>query len=120
MKKKYTEVIKELTDKELLFHLYLTQVILFIISIILSLILFQRYSDFLSLFNINDMNILVIGGTAGIAVVLLDIILMKVLPSSYYDDGGLNVFYILHLLQRSLLFVKSCYSVGLFRPMLGL
>jgi membrane protease YdiL (CAAX protease family) len=33
---------------------------------------------------------LLIGGVAGIAVVLLDIILMRILPASYYDDGGLN------------------------------
>lgn len=90
MKEKYTDIIKELTEKELLFHLYLTQAILFIISIILSFILFDRLSDLLQLFDLNDSNILLIGGTAGLAVVFLDLIFMRIFPSSYYDDGGLN------------------------------
>ncbi|MBY0122554.1 CPBP family intramembrane glutamic endopeptidase [Bacillus sp. S/N-304-OC-R1] len=90
MKDKYTGIIKELTEKELLFHLYLTQAILFFISIILSIILFDRISDVLSLFELKDINILLIGGSAGLAVVLLDLIFMKILPPSYYDDGGLN------------------------------
>ncbi|MEH7124344.1 CPBP family intramembrane glutamic endopeptidase [Bacillus sp. JJ1532] len=90
MKEKYTGIIKELSDRELLFHLYLTQFILLAISFILSLILFNRFSDVLNLFKIGDMNILFIGGTAGLAVVLLDVILMKLLPPSLYDDGGLN------------------------------
>ncbi len=90
MKDKYNGLIKELSDKELLFHLYLTQVILLVISGILSMILFDSFRDFLDLFHWNDKNILIIGGSAGLAVVVLDVILMKCLPPSFYDDGGLN------------------------------
>ena len=90
MKEKYTGIIKELSDRELLFHLYLTQFILLSISVILSMILFNRLSDLQNLFRLGDMNILLIGGSAGLAVVLLDLILMKLLPPSFYDDGGLN------------------------------
>lgn len=90
MKEKYNGLIKELSDRELLFHLYLTQVILLVISVILSMILFDSFRDFLDLFNWNDKNIVIIGGAAGLAVVILDLILMKWLPPSYYDDGGLN------------------------------
>lgn len=90
MKDKYNGLIKELSDRELLFHLYLTQVILLVISVILSMILFDSFLDFLDLFNWNDKNIVIIGGAAGLAVVILDVILMKWLPPSYYDDGGLN------------------------------
>lgn len=90
MKNNYTEMIKEISNKELMFHLYLTQIILLTISFILGMILFDSFSEFLNLFQWNDHRIFLIGGVAGLAVVLLDFILMKVLPASYYDDGGLN------------------------------
>jgi uncharacterized protein len=89
MKKKYNELIASLTDKELLKHLYLTQVILLVISFILGLFLFDHFS-YLKSFNLMDRNIIAIGIPAGVAVVILDIILMRILPSSFYDDGGLN------------------------------
>ncbi|MFO1441743.1 CPBP family intramembrane metalloprotease [Bacillus sp. Bva_UNVM-123] len=90
MNDKYNGLIKELSDKELLFHLYLTQIILLVISSILGFILFNRFEDFFKLFRWNDIDILLIGGTAGLIVVLLDVVLMKLLPPSFYDDGGLN------------------------------
>ncbi|MDM5229334.1 CPBP family intramembrane metalloprotease [Cytobacillus sp. NJ13] len=90
MRKRYADIIKELTDKELLFHLYLTQVLILSISLILSIILFNSFEEFQALFVFDDINILVIGAAAGAAVVLIDIVLMKVLPEKLYDDGGLN------------------------------
>ncbi|MBN6888387.1 CAAX protease family protein [Cytobacillus horneckiae] len=90
MRDKYSDIVKELTDRELLFHLYLTQLLLLVISLILGFLLFDSFSDFTALFNWADINIISIGGTAGIIVVLIDLALMRVLPSSYYDDGGLN------------------------------
>ncbi|KON87197.1 membrane protein [Sporosarcina globispora] len=90
MKKRYADIIKELTDKELLFHLYLTQVLLLSISLILSFILFNSFEEFQDLFVFPDKNILVFGVAAGAAVVLIDLVLMKNLPHEMYDDGGLN------------------------------
>lgn len=90
MKNNYADMIKEISAKQLLFHLYFTQLILLTISFISGIILFDNLSEFLNLFQLNDSRILLIGGVAGIAVVLLDLILMKILPASYYDDGGLN------------------------------
>ncbi|MGN7400573.1 lysostaphin resistance A-like protein [Cytobacillus praedii] len=90
MKNNYADMIKEIPAKQLLFHLYFTQLILLTISFILGIILFDNLSEFLNLFQWNDIRILLIGGVAGIAVVLLDLILMRILPASYYDDGGLN------------------------------
>lgn len=89
MKKKYHELIASLTDKELLYHLYLTQIILLVISSVLGFFLFDHLS-FLDQFRLKDPNIVYIGVSAGIAVVIIDISLMKWLPSSFYDDGGLN------------------------------
>jgi uncharacterized protein len=90
MKKKHLELIKELSDKDLLFHLYATQLLLLAVSTILGFILFNDFSSFFDLFFWGDLNILYIGAGAGIAVVLADLLLMKVVPASYYDDGGLN------------------------------
>lgn len=89
MKKRYQEIINELTDKELVFHLYATQVILLVLSFVIGLIVNDHFS-FLKWMEWNDVHIVTIGITSGLIVVLIDIVLMKWLPSSYYDDGGLN------------------------------
>lgn len=90
MKKKYEDIINELTDKELLTHLFITQALLLIISFILGWFLFEHPASFLDLIKWNDSSIWMIGIPAGGIVVLIDLVLMKTLPSSYYDDGGLN------------------------------
>jgi uncharacterized protein len=89
MKHKYNELIKSLSDKELLFHLYMTQIILLAISFILGIIFFDHFS-YLNQIRFDDRNIVLIGIPAGVAVVILDFILMNSLPRHYYDDGGLN------------------------------
>ena len=89
MKRKYNQIITDLTDKELLYHLYLTQVILLVISLILGAILFDHFS-YLQNIDLSDDHILTIGIPAGVLIVIADILLMKWLPASYYDDGGLN------------------------------
>ncbi|MFB3160336.1 type II CAAX endopeptidase family protein [Neobacillus sp. 179-J 1A1 HS] len=89
MKNKYNELIKGLTDKELLSHLYLTQLLLLGITFILGILLFDHFS-YLRSIDFSDVRILLIGVSAGAAVVIVDIILMKLLPKSFYDDGGLN------------------------------
>jgi uncharacterized protein len=89
MKNKYNELIKGLTDRELLFHLYMTQIILLVITFAAGILLFDQFS-FMRAIDFSDHRILLIGIPAGVAVVIVDILLMKWLPSSYYDDGGLN------------------------------
>jgi uncharacterized protein len=89
MKNNFNEMIKELTDKELTFHLYLTQVLLLMVSFILGLFLFKDFS-YLKLIKWDDFQIIKFGVPSGIMVVLIDVILMKQLPPSYYNDGGLN------------------------------
>lgn len=90
MKKKYSDLINELTDREIVFHLLATQILLLTVSFVLGLFLFDHFSSFVELFIWDDRQIWLIGGGAGVAIVLLDVTLMKVLPPSYYDDGGLN------------------------------
>ncbi|MFJ7746017.1 lysostaphin resistance A-like protein [Peribacillus sp. NPDC097295] len=90
MKNKQAELIKQLTDKQLLSNLFLTQMIILTVAFFLGVILFKDFSAFLNLFNFNDMNILLVGVPAGILVVMFDVSLMKVTPASYQDDGGVN------------------------------
>ena len=90
MKNKYIELISSLTDKQLLFHLYMTQFILFVITLFLGFILYDHFS-FLQALKFNDFRIISIGVPLGVMVVIVDILLMKWLPDSYYDDGGLNI-----------------------------
>lgn len=89
MKKKYNALINGLTDKELLFHLIMTQVMLLALSLILGFLLFDHFS-YLNTIHFDDFQIISIGLPVGITVVVIDILLMNWLPSSYYDDGGLN------------------------------
>ncbi|MFJ5757844.1 lysostaphin resistance A-like protein [Neobacillus sp. NPDC093182] len=89
MKNKYNELIKGLTDRELLSHLYMTQILLLGITFILGILLFDHFS-YLQTIDFSDVRILLIGVPAGATVVIVDIILIKLLPKSFYDDGGLN------------------------------
>jgi hypothetical protein len=90
MKSKYEELIDELSDKELLKHLYMTQVILGVLSIIIGSLLFDSLTSFLEHLDWNDPLIWWVGAPAGLLIVCIDALFMKFLPSSYYDDGGLN------------------------------
>lgn len=89
-KKRYKELINGLTDKELLINLYLTNALILILALGLGFFFFDSLASFLMIFDPTDIRILTVGVTAGVAVVLLDVIFMKFMPSSYYDDGGLN------------------------------
>jgi uncharacterized protein len=90
MKNKYQDLVRDLSERELLVHLYVTQVILLSISLILGLIIYKDLWFIGSLFIWNDTSIFSIGILAGILVVFIDLFFMKVLPKSFYDDGGLN------------------------------
>jgi uncharacterized protein len=89
MKNKYNELIQGLTDRELLVHLYMTQIILLVITFILGILLYDHFS-FMQAIDFSDLRILSIGVPVGVAIVLVDILLMKMLPPHFYDDGGLN------------------------------
>lgn len=90
MKNKYEELIDELSDKELLKHLYMTQVILVVLSVVIGYFLFDSLKSFLELFDWKDPFIWWVGVPAGLLIVCIDATFMKFMPSSYYDDGGLN------------------------------
>ncbi|KMY50630.1 CPBP family intramembrane glutamic endopeptidase [Peribacillus loiseleuriae] len=89
MKNKQAELIARLSNHELHKQLFLTQILLLVISAILGIILFDYYSSFMKLFRM-EWKIIYIGVSAGLIVVLLDLVMMKRLPEAYHNDGGIN------------------------------
>ncbi|WP_175615074.1 CPBP family intramembrane glutamic endopeptidase [Piscibacillus halophilus] len=88
--KKQADIVKELSNRELLLNLYFSQLIFIVIAFILSIFLFEDFLDLLNLFDWDVNEIVLYGLLPGLFVVFIDIILMKFLPEHYYDDGGIN------------------------------
>lgn len=90
MRNRQKEIINQLTDRQLILNLYFSQFIIFISAIFLSYLFLNGPRDLIPLFKWNDEKIITIGGSLGVIVFFIDVLLMKVLPPSYYDDGGIN------------------------------
>jgi len=91
LKENYKNIINQLTDKQIVQQLYLSQALIFLIAVILGLFIFDSWSEFTSLFIFDDWSILSIGFLAGIVIVQIDILFMRYLPKQYFDDGGVNL-----------------------------
>lgn len=83
------ELIKKMTDREILLQLYLTQGILFLLAIIGGW-LFYPSIPWKILFLWDTEKIIMYSIPFAITVVGVDLFLMKVLPKSSFDDGGVN------------------------------
>ncbi|MBS4199534.1 CPBP family intramembrane metalloprotease [Bacillus sp. FJAT-49732] len=88
-KNRQAEIAKNLTGKQLVFHLLLTQLFIILLSIICSWIFFSDIPAFLHLFQWDNIWV-IFGVCSGLAIVGLDLLLMKKVPPEYYDDGGIN------------------------------
>ena len=89
MKNKQKDLIMHISDKELTFHLFATQMVLLTVSIVSGIFLYDDISSFLKQFVWNR-QILLFGVSSGIVIVFIDIFLMRILPENFYDDGGIN------------------------------
>ncbi|RJS59579.1 CPBP family intramembrane glutamic endopeptidase [Bacillus sp. PK3_68] len=87
---KQADLIRQMTDKEVLHALYLTQFLLLLLSLIIGSFVFEDLKEFYRLFKWSFADIVIWGGGAGLLVVAMDLYLMKKLPEKYYDDGGIN------------------------------
>ncbi|MFC0523117.1 lysostaphin resistance A-like protein [Pontibacillus salicampi] len=87
---KQAELIKQLSDRQLVSQVYATQALLFSIALGAMWVLFDSFTDVQALFVWNVSTVIQFGVSAAVFILLVDIILMKVLPKSYYDDGGIN------------------------------
>ncbi|MFC5772464.1 CPBP family intramembrane glutamic endopeptidase [Ectobacillus antri] len=117
---------RHFTAKELRLNLYITQLLVLLISIILAWLLFDSPQDVLTLFVWDPIRILLIGGGAAICIVMLDYVAMKLFPESWFDDGGINerVFHgigIIHLACVTLLigFAEEFLFRGIVQTQFG-
>ena len=85
-----SEIIKRMSDSEFNKQVILSQLLLFIISVIASLLLFNSMSDWLLYFKWDIKDICFYGIFTGFIIVALDLLLMVIFPKKYYDDGGNN------------------------------
>ncbi|WP_010530843.1 CPBP family intramembrane glutamic endopeptidase [Lentibacillus jeotgali] len=87
---KQSEIVKQLTDKELTKQLIFSQSLLLILSIFLSILLFDNVSDWFDYFSIDINDFIYYGLVPGFIIVAVDLLLMYIFPKRYYDDGGIN------------------------------
>src|SRR5699024_10764591 len=84
------ELLENISDEDLRKSLLLSQGLFLFISLLLSLFLFDHIFDWFQYFKLNLKEIIYYGVIPGIMVVMIDILLLKTLPKSYLDDGGIN------------------------------
>ncbi|MBA2873253.1 CPBP family intramembrane glutamic endopeptidase [Thermaerobacillus caldiproteolyticus] len=87
--KRQSEQIRAMSDREVLIHLYITQLLLLGIAFIIGLILFD-WSSFERLWHIHIPTIVGYGGGSALLVLIVDFLFMRYLPKEWYDDGGVN------------------------------
>src|SRR5690625_3318803 len=85
-----SEMIKRMSDKELTKSLIFSQLTFLFVSVILSFILFNQFSDWIQYFKWNFRELLYYGVITGLIIVFIDVVLMYVFPKEYLDDGGIN------------------------------
>lgn len=87
---KQSEIMKQLSDKELKQQLLLSQLFIAATAIILSFFLFDSVSDWLLYFNWDIEEIFMYGVLPGITIVVFDLVIIRLFPKEAYDDGGIN------------------------------
>ncbi|WP_070121176.1 CPBP family intramembrane glutamic endopeptidase [Bacillus marinisedimentorum] len=87
---KQAEIVKKLTPKELVFQVYVTQGLVLAAAAVIGFFLFDSLQEFTKLWSGDVQEVLVYGGIAGLAALLVDFFLMKTAPGEWYDDGGIN------------------------------
>ncbi|MFC3038953.1 CPBP family intramembrane glutamic endopeptidase [Virgibacillus xinjiangensis] len=87
---KQSEIVRHLTDAELRKQLFISQLFLLIIAFLLSIFLFDTLSEWMVYWHWDSGEIFQYGVIPGLIIVSADLILMILLPKSWYDDGGIN------------------------------
>jgi hypothetical protein len=78
-----------MTDREVLFHLYLTQALLLIVAGVVSFFLFD-WTEWRQLWRFDLSDVLLYGVGAAALVLTADFLAMRYLPEDWHDDGGVN------------------------------
>ncbi|MDC3413083.1 CPBP family intramembrane metalloprotease [Aquibacillus sp. 3ASR75-11] len=88
--KSQAEIVKQMTNAQLKKSVYMSELLLFVLSIGLSILLFDSVYKWLDLFYIDIMQLFWLGVVPGLTVVGIDLLLMKFVPERFLDDGGIN------------------------------
>jgi uncharacterized protein len=99
--KRQAELIKKISDKELVLNVYFSQLLVLIVGIIFYYFLKDNPYSILKYFSFNYYDILIYSFPTAAFVILLDLIISKYVPKKYIDDGGINkrIFQSLSFLQ---------------------
>ncbi|HLQ98469.1 MAG TPA: CPBP family intramembrane glutamic endopeptidase [Candidatus Dormibacteraeota bacterium] len=87
---KQNDILQNISDKDLKKSLLFSQALFLLISLLLSLILFDHFFDWFQYFKYDLKEMIYYGLFPGLLVVMIDLVLMKVLPKHHLDDGGMN------------------------------
>lgn len=90
MRNQQAEMIKHMTDRQVLTNLYLTQLLILVVSFVIGWIFLPDFELISNMFRLEWGIIALYGGGSALIVLLIDFSLMKVLPNKMYDDGGIN------------------------------
>ncbi|WP_066193151.1 CPBP family intramembrane glutamic endopeptidase [Gracilibacillus timonensis] len=90
MKNRQAELVKQLTSQQLKQQTWISQGLIAIIALIASWILFDDWSAFTSLFVWSLPSILLFGIGSALIIVLLDLLMMWLVPKTWWNDGGIN------------------------------
>ncbi|MUV39752.1 uncharacterized protein JNUCC1_03636 [Lentibacillus sp. JNUCC-1] len=88
--KSQSDIIKTLSDRQLTIQVYMSQALMMVFAVGLSLFLFDDLSVWLQLVKWDIEAISYYGVGAGLVVICADLVLMKVFPERFFDDGGIN------------------------------
>ncbi|MDE5411976.1 CPBP family intramembrane glutamic endopeptidase [Alkalihalobacterium chitinilyticum] len=88
--KRQAKIIQEMSDREILLNLYITQAIMLLIAVVLGFFLIDDMSAFWEMFKWNPVQIFLIGGGIAIIVIIIDLLFDRFLPKVWMDDGGIN------------------------------
>ncbi|WP_080874344.1 CPBP family intramembrane glutamic endopeptidase [Oceanobacillus timonensis] len=87
---KQSELIKQLSNKELRIQLFFSQGLLLLAAFVLSFFLFDSFFDWFHLFRWDIQDMMTFGLLSAILVVLIELAAMYILPEEWQDDGGIN------------------------------
>ncbi len=87
---KQADIVRQLSSADLKKSVLYTQLLLFSLSFILSLFLFNAFTDWFELFTLNLSEIFYYGVIPAFIVILINIVLDELVPKHFMDDGGIN------------------------------
>ncbi|BDG36601.1 CPBP family intramembrane metalloprotease [Parageobacillus sp. VR-IP] len=87
--KRQSEQIQMMSDREVLLHLYLTQLLLIVASVVIAFFLFDL-STLRRIWQFDLAAVIAYGGGSAALVLALDFLAMRYLPKQWQDDGGIN------------------------------